>query len=352
MKYLVVQEWESTKNNHAGMKHMCDLLYKKYPFEYKVIVCHEPQIVKTSISGVAGKFILYIKSIFFKRQYTNYLINISKDMFSNLHDGDEIFLLEYHCEITPQYWYAKYIRRKYKNIRIYALSHYTPSMFKLRGVDKYMNKWAKVIDKQLTLGSSLTIFFEKHHFDRRLLSTGFHYVDTAYYSKRHVLVKGGKPTIIAIGSMQRNYSMLSEIVKACPDFNWIICRGNKLVENMFPQADNIKLLGYLKEDELREQMDKSDISLNVMDDTVGSNVITTSMAMGLAIIVSNVGSIHDYCDESNAFFCENTVYSFVKAIKSLTANDDIIYKMRISSIRKAKDFEIDNIHNWFCSLKQ
>lgn len=48
-------------------------------------------------------------------------------------------------------------------------------------------------------------------------------------------------------------------------------------------------------------MAKADLSLNVMEDTVGSNVITTSMAMGLGLIVTDVGSIRDYCDESNAF---------------------------------------------------
>lgn len=41
-------------------------------------------------------------------------------------------------------------------------------------------------------------------------------------------------------------------------------------------------------------MKQSDVSLNVMNDTVGSNVITTSLAVGLAVVASNVGSISDY----------------------------------------------------------
>ena len=36
-------------------------------------------------------------------------------------------------------------------------------------------------------------------------------------------------------------------------------------------------------------MNDSDISLNVMKDTIGSNVICTSMATGLAMVVSDVG---------------------------------------------------------------
>ena len=49
-------------------------------------------------------------------------------------------------------------------------------------------------------------------------------------------------------------------------------------------------------------MANADISPNVMEDTVGSNVIVTSLAMGLAMICSNVGSIKDYCDDSNTIF--------------------------------------------------
>ena len=40
--------------------------------------------------------------------------------------------------------------------------------------------------------------------------------------------------------------------------------------------------------------------LNVMKDTIGSNVICTSMATGLSMVVSDVGSIRDYCSETNA----------------------------------------------------
>ena len=56
---------------------------------------------------------------------------------------------------------------------------------------------------------------------------------------------------------------------------------------------------------MQHYMNDSDISLNVMKDTIGSNVICTSMATGLAMVVSDVGSIRDYCDETNACFCSS-----------------------------------------------
>lgn len=78
------------------------------------------------------------------------------------------------------------------------------------------------------------------------------------------------------------------------------------MDDLFPKTPNVELKGFLEEDELRHQMDIADVSLNVMEDTVGSNVITTSMAMGLAMIVSDVGSIRDYCNDANALFAKTT----------------------------------------------
>ena len=46
MKYLIVQDWRSTHGNHAGMKHMCDLLVAKYPDEYKMFVKECPRTWK------------------------------------------------------------------------------------------------------------------------------------------------------------------------------------------------------------------------------------------------------------------------------------------------------------------
>lgn len=61
MKYLIVQEWENTKNNHAGMKHMCDLLVEKYPDKYEMIVNPAPKERKLSRNFILKK-IQYIKS--------------------------------------------------------------------------------------------------------------------------------------------------------------------------------------------------------------------------------------------------------------------------------------------------
>lgn len=172
------------------------------------------------------------------------------------------------------------------------------------------------------MGSSLSEYFKEVGILEEKISTGFHYVDSDYYHKNTELKNHEPITIIAMGALQRDYLMLAEIVKTCTAVHWIICRGRKDVDYLFPKTDNVELKGFLLEDELYHQMDIADISLNIMEDTVGSNVITTSMAMGLAIVATDVGSIRDYCDESNAVFCQNSVKSIVEAINSIIWDEE------------------------------
>ena len=75
---------------------------------------------------------------------------------------------------------------------------------------------------------------------------------------------------------------------------------------------------------------------------LGSNVIVTSLAMGLAMICSDVGSIRDYCDESNTIFCQNNdVSQFSDAITILSQNRNKLAAMQKSAIQKSKLLTIE-----------
>lgn len=356
MKYLIVQDWQSTHGNHAGMKHMCDLLVAKYHGEYEMYVKECPKLWKSPKTLVEKiRWHIYDKHV--KRRYINKTyqkeyLELCKPMFSKLKDGDKVFLLEYMIPWASQYELACYIRKKNPNVRIYALSHLTCKFFDgMTANDPDMiQKWAKPVDKLLTLGSSLSSYFEKAGIPKDKISTGFHYVDSEYYHKMTEIEVHTPLRVIMMGALQRDYGMLSEIVKLCPNVHWIICRGRKNVDDLFPKTSNVELKGFLEEDELRHQMDIADVSLNIMEDTVGSNVITTSMAMGLAMIVTDVGSIRDYCDDSNAIFCKNNVDDIVGTISYLKDRKDKVLSMKRKSVEKSKSFTIGNIHTWFSKL--
>lgn len=357
MKYLIVQDWQSTHGNHAGMKHMCDLLVAKYPDEYKVFVKECPRNWKsprTFMEKICWRLYgKYAKEHYLTKTYPLEYLELCSPMFSNLKAGDEVFLLEYMLPWASQYELACYIRENYPKVKIYALSHLTGKYFDEMTAKEpdLIQKWAKPVDKLLTLGSSLSSYFEKAGVSKEKISTGFHYVDSDYYQKQQPMKSNSPLKVIMMGALQRDYGMLAEVVKQCPDVHWIICRGRKNVDDLFPKTPNVELKGFLEEDELRHQMDIADVSLNVMEDTVGSNVITTSMAMGLAMIVSDVGSIRDYCNDANAMFCQNNVEQFVQAMKKLQNNLQLVMRMKKVSLENSKRLQIDNINRWFFKLK-
>lgn len=363
MKYLIVQDWKSTQGNHAGMVHMCNLLVEKYPNEYRIICMHpvdshKPYNSKCLIANriINKLFSQYRWKLYVNKQrkiiYPEYL-ELCSIVFEEIKKGDEIFLLEYNVDEAPQMGLANYFRNYYPFVKLYALSHLTPSLLKRRYSRKELLMNDKCIDRELTLGTSLSQYLINIGIKREKISTGFHYVDLDYYRNSHIEVNCGKKiTIIAIGFLQRNFKMLSQIVKSIPSVNWIICRGrNKSIDELFVNDGNVSLKGFMSEEELRNEMSKADISLNVFEDTVGSNVITTSMAMGLAIVASDVGSIRDYCDESNAVFCKNEMNSFIEIISNLVNDHERLNKMRLASIEKAQRLRIENVHAWFMSLK-
>lgn len=363
MKYLIVQDWASTHGNHAGMVHMCQMLVERYPDQYKMIVMEQPSNPKSRqgfghfIDSVCYK--LRIKNEgnpinhYYNVVFPNRLMEHCSEMFKNFTSGDEVFLLEYLTFNAPQYRLARYIRMNYPFVRIYALSHLTVETYRdyCNQHGNVIKKWAKPIDKMMTFGSSLSRYFESMGIAHEKISTGKHYVDDTYYYKVTSLTVGSPITVIAMGAMKRNYGLLAQIVKKCSDVKWVICRGrHEEVDELFKGCSNVCLKGFLSEDELKHQMDIADVSINVMDDTIGSNVVTTSMAMGLAMVVSDVGSIRDYTNDSNALYCKNEADSFVNAIQMLAQNPDKAMAMKKSSLELAKEIDINYIHNWFSSL--
>lgn len=355
MKYLVVQDWESTHGNHAGMVHMCDMLVEKYPSEY-VEICQPMSVVvvKNSSNGLISFFRRvkrvitrnYFRGIWMK-EYMPYLC----EMLDNLKSGDEVFLLQYCTVMSKQDMIANYIRKHYKDVRLYAMSHQTKTNYLKMGFDSVeILKWDALVDKHILMGTSLTKYFIECGIDSTKISTGFHYVDDIYYHKEpKSIVPHDRMTIIAMGAMQRDFHLLADIVNHVDSVNWIICQGKSHIENLF-HGKNVKIVGYVSEEELKDLMDKSDASINVMGDTVGSNVITTSLSMGLAVIASDVGSIRDYIDSSCGILCDNTVESFVKGIKALSENPDLVMKMRKASIEKASNYTISKVNHWFGNL--
>lgn len=265
--------------------------------------------------------------------------NISRKFVSNLKIGekDTVILMEYMDKSVNQNEIADFLKKKYPNIKIYGLSHLVPKRIDQLFNKQDFNRWIRDIDYIITFGSSLTRYYIDRGVSESKVITTFHYVDR-YYKNEKLTYQDFK--ILIQGNMMRNVNLIQEIVRQNPSVDFILCQGIKDLSTQFGDLDNVKLMPFLNEGDLRKLMEECPVSLNVMEDTIGSNVIVTSMAMGQAMICSDVGSIRDYCDDTNCIFCKN-ITDFNNAIRLLSNNFEILSEMRVSSIKRSENLTID-----------
>jgi glycosyltransferase involved in cell wall biosynthesis len=155
--------------------------------------------------------------------------------------------------------------------------------------------------------------------------------------------------VFASGYLYRNDKLLKDVIKGCPQVTFEICMGFRDLSSMFSDCENVRMNGVLSEREYLKRMQESDISLSVFDDTVGSNVITTSLACGLPQVVSDVGAIRDYCSEENAIFCK-TVDDHIQAIHFLSQNRERCLQMGLSARKKAEEISLEKSIRWYHDL--
>lgn len=330
--YIVCAVWQSTKDNHAGMYYLAKQIEEKYKLG-KVHLIAIPTRQLGPLNFVYRIYNLYVAfSLLFK---------VKKE--------DVVFLMEYFLPMCEQSIIAKMLSRR---ASIIGIAHSIPKTIdRLYGVRNLRRK-ANYLDCLLVLGSSL----KKHLINRgiseeKIIAT-YHYVDNKYYGTQRKKVEVDKPlTVVCMGNMQRDYGKLAEIVSKTPGIRYIICKGRASLDALFSRFSNVSLLGYVSEAELKKIMHSSDVSLNLMKDTVGSNVITTSLASGLAMVCSDVGSIRDYIPNDTGYFFKD-VNQAVDILNKLRTNQEMLHEAQQHSLSNARRIELDNFLNWFFSFLQ
>lgn len=340
MIYLICQDWLNTTGNHAGMAYLCGELQRNWPDQYTTVctphlyanmcTCSNPLInkIQQQICGMKMKRLMH---------------RTADSLIKRLEPGDTVILMEYLVKSVPQIIIAEAIKKTVPKIPVYGLVHLVPEK-----LDKAFNagewrRWTEAADRLLTLGHSLSDYIQSRGVPAGKIGTLFHYVDTKYYKKSLDLTTDNTLHVLAMGNQMRNIDMLRCIVNDNSDIEFTICQGLNDMRETFKNARNVTLIPFVPEDELRDIMDKANISLNVMHDTIGSNVITTSLAMGLAMVVSDVGSIRDYCTDGNSIFC-STPQSFSLALRQLASEPDRLLHMRESAIEASRNLSIARFH--------
>lgn len=339
--FLICQDWCNTSHNHAGIKYFCNKIAEVYPETYSCIVFSDDNDINSIKRSRALRKILYIRGKLRHRAYSRRALTV---LLETLNKGDKVILMEYMDPSYPMLSFARKLKSSRPDIPLYAMIHLTPMKLKKIFPAETLKLWASAVDKILTLGHSLTSYLIEQGVDSSKIVTLFHPVDEYYLTKTPVGKHNDDFRVIAMGNQMRDMDMLTSVIKANPDIQFVVLQGVSDLSISLGNCSNVKLLPFVDEDELRRYMSESDVSLNIMYDTVGSNVIVTSLGMGLAMLCSDVGSIRDYCNDSNTIFC-SSADDFTLALNRLKTDGSMLDRMRQSSTDKAVDFSLEKFVN-------
>ena len=325
--YLYHFDFPATRGNHAGMSHMARWLAAK---------CADVVEVPQRRFAFKGGEILRLIDVVVMALYFRL----------RLRKNDTLFLVEYATPKIQQHCLAAILRFIGVRFGIQGIAHLAKSHYleRFAGEDKLRRVMAR-LDHVVTFGSSL---------ERDLKMLGIqnvdaigHYVDTDYY-RGSAKNYAEKLKVVVMGSLKRDPSKLPQIIDACKNVEFHVCLGARGRPEAYRGFDNCRTYGFLNESQLRAVMDEAHISLSLMHDTIGSNVIVTSFAMGLVNIASDVGSIRDYCDDSNSVLCD-TVDSFVRAVRNLDSDRTRLEELSIAARKKAMSLSLEPFSGVFLS---
>ena len=339
MIYLISQEWLNTRDNHCGMKYLAQKLELLYPSTYTSVNIENlyDMYVKSS-----NKYISKLQKIFSYWKMRQLYKRTAQILSSNMKDDDVVFFLEYLERDIPQDVAMRVLKKKNSQVKRWIMIHLVPHEIERQWSHIEVQDKLSEVDKVFTLGESLSDYLQSYVKDKNVVFTSFHYVDEYYFNSPRTAKNSLE--VLAIGNQMRNIELLRKLVKNNPNIHFTICQGVCDFSLLFDDCKNVKLIPFVKESQLKEIMINADVSLNVMKDTIGSNVIVTSLAMSLAMIVSDVGSIRNYCDSSCALFCNNDVSDFTKKLEILDKDRDLLNRLKEGASKKAQNFRIEKFH--------
>ncbi len=331
--YLLYYDFKHTSGNHAGMAYFSQQLANHTP--RILLVKHINQEYR------GGRFVAYA-----------YAFLIFLYLSIVLRKGDKVIFMEYLSKhIGHQDVIAKQLLRFGFGNTLIGLVHLGGShLLSLYGSKEQIAKRLAPLSRVVVFGSSLAEFIRQAGYQGAITHT-FHYVDTLFYKPAASPVRDEQMLhVLFLGSLLRNFEQLEAIIAACSAHHIVFHIGmGKSKRNLGTYGDRVHVYGYLTEVEMLQLMQSCDVNLSVLDDTVGSNVITSTLAVGLVQVASDVGSIRDYCDENDSFFCKETM-DYVEALNKLAESPSLKEQMKAAARSKGTSFDLKRSIRVFTQL--
>jgi len=326
--FIICVRWKSTAGNHTGQAY--DVKFVARGFENFSQIIYIPH------------FDFWKYKFFY--QCLNKFIKFYLSFVTSKNDA--LYLTEYFHHDSPldQVYFSRHLHGR---LNIIAMAHLVPQWIENSYSNDKIIEYASYVDKLLVLGNSLRNYYISKGVPAEKIVFVSLYVDNEYYGIAERKQNKDKPIYaVVIGNMLRGHDDIRQIISMTPNIQYHVFSGreNSLTDD-FKKMPNVIPHGKTKEKDLRRILHNSDISLNVMQDTVGSNVIVTAMASGMAMVCSDVGSIRDYV-APNSGMLFNSVHGAVDALNRLDGDRKLLYGLQKQSLKRAREIDIRKFVHW------
>lgn len=186
--------------------------------------------------------------------------------------------------------------------RIVATYHQLPSFFERR-IEQFSH--VKYLDAVILVGSNQRAVFEKIATSDKIHVIP-HGVDTSFFVPGDELPGERKKYVqcITVGSNYRDFDTHIQVIQYLngivgSDIRFVVV-GSKQYASYYENISNVKYLHGVSDNEMRRLYQDSDVLLLPLLDATACNALLEGMSCGLPIIITDVGGVRDYVDESCA----------------------------------------------------
>lgn len=211
--------------------------------------------------------------------------------------------------------------------KIAAVSHQPPAWWRLYGTSPDV---LSRVDVLFVLSAATERYMkqELQHGNVRLLHHG---VDTDFFSPAAPERTGGAVNIVFAGLWLRDFRLLKETIERLSDlasrvtFHLVVPAFARTQDAHYALAtfDNVRWYSGLSDTALRDLYRRADLMFLPLIDSTANNSLLEAMAVGLPLVVSDVGGVRDYLDEDCAVFVSpNTAEAAAEQIRWAMANTE------------------------------
>lgn len=215
-----------------------------------------------------------------------------------------------------------------------ATFHYPPSL-----LAKRVNIGSlPFLDAVVIVGENQRAWFEQYVKPEKIYYCP-HHVSTDFFQPE-AIGEGDPHRLVCVGRLMRDYDFLLRVIRllrsrGLTDVSLDIVSPPGLSQHPIASEPGVTLYSGVSDDELLKIYRRAAIGVLPLSDATANNALLEMMACGKPVLVSLVGGIHEYIEDSGSIGLSNTENDWYAAIEDLLENTNQRTLMATKNRQKA-----------------